>query len=137
MQFKINAPRIVHETIDGETVIIDSESGLYFNIEGSGVDLWQALAVGTRTSELITLFSQRYPEHASELPMLINQFVDELQQAQLITPSTDPSGSWSWSENSTSFQYPRLNQYTDMQELLLLDPIHEVDEQGWPLQPKA
>ena len=27
---------------------------------------------------------------------------------------------------------PRLDKYTDMQELLLLDPIHEVDERGWP-----
>jgi hypothetical protein len=27
---------------------------------------------------------------------------------------------------------PVLNKYTDMQDLLLLDPIHEVDERGWP-----
>jgi hypothetical protein len=25
-----------------------------------------------------------------------------------------------------------LQKFTDMQELLLLDPIHEVDERGWP-----
>ena len=25
-----------------------------------------------------------------------------------------------------------LGKYTDMQELLLLDPVHEVDEAGWP-----
>jgi hypothetical protein len=25
-----------------------------------------------------------------------------------------------------------LNKYTDMQDLLLLDPIHEVDAAGWP-----
>jgi hypothetical protein len=25
-----------------------------------------------------------------------------------------------------------LERYTDMQELLLLDPIHDVDESGWP-----
>jgi hypothetical protein len=25
-----------------------------------------------------------------------------------------------------------LQKYTDMADLLLLDPIHEVDEQGWP-----
>ncbi len=27
---------------------------------------------------------------------------------------------------------PALETYTDMQELLLLDPIHDVDETGWP-----
>jgi hypothetical protein len=25
-----------------------------------------------------------------------------------------------------------LERYTDMQELLLLDPIHDVDQTGWP-----
>jgi hypothetical protein len=27
---------------------------------------------------------------------------------------------------------PVLERYTDMQELLFLDPIHDVDESGWP-----
>ena len=31
---------------------------------------------------------------------------------------------------------PVLNSYTDMEELLLLDPIHDVDQAGWPM-PKA
>ena len=30
------------------------------------------------------------------------------------------------------FEAPILNKYNDMQELLLLDPIHDVDEAGWP-----
>ena len=27
-----------------------------------------------------------------------------------------------------------MEKYDDMQELLLLDPIHEVDEAGWPVK---
>ena len=30
------------------------------------------------------------------------------------------------------FEAPVLYTYTDMAELLLLDPIHDVDETGWP-----
>ena len=30
------------------------------------------------------------------------------------------------------FQEPALQKYTDMEDLLLLDPIHEVDDTGWP-----
>jgi hypothetical protein len=29
---------------------------------------------------------------------------------------------------------PLLRKYTDMRDLLLLDPIHDVDEQGWPVR---
>jgi len=30
------------------------------------------------------------------------------------------------------FTKPELHKFTDMQDLLLFDPIHEVDESGWP-----
>ena len=31
-----------------------------------------------------------------------------------------------------AFDPPRLEKYSDMQDYLLIDPIHEVDEPGWP-----
>ena len=31
----------------------------------------------------------------------------------------------------------RLNRYADMKDLLMLDPIHEVDEKGWPSKKEA
>jgi hypothetical protein len=31
-----------------------------------------------------------------------------------------------------AFQPPTLESYNDMQDLLLLDPIHDVDDMGWP-----
>ena len=33
---------------------------------------------------------------------------------------------------SIEFQLPKLNIYTDMEALLLADPIHEVESDGWP-----
>ena len=33
------------------------------------------------------------------------------------------------------FTNPVLEKFTDMAELLLLDPIHEVDDSGWPNKP--
>jgi hypothetical protein len=35
------------------------------------------------------------------------------------------------------YKIPVLNKYTDMQELLLLDPIHDVNAQGWPESPES
>jgi len=34
-----------------------------------------------------------------------------------------------------TFAEPVLTRYEDIQELLLIDPIHEVDEDGWPQRP--
>ncbi len=30
------------------------------------------------------------------------------------------------------FEPPKLAKYTNMSDLLMLDPVHDVDEQGWP-----
>jgi len=35
-------------------------------------------------------------------------------------------------QSVNAFEKPKLQKFTDMQDLLLLDPIHEVDEAGWP-----
>jgi hypothetical protein len=41
-------------------------------------------------------------------------------------PLPEPSG----------FEPPVLEKFTDMQDLILLDPVHEVDERGWPHVPR-
>jgi len=38
--------------------------------------------------------------------------------------------------DNARFQPPTLNKYTDMRDMLLLDPIHDVGESGWPV-PKS
>ncbi len=53
----------------------------------------------------------------------------------LIEPTDDPPLAESVPTPPTIRTYatPTLSKYTDMEELLLLDPIHEVDAQGWPI----
>ncbi len=35
-------------------------------------------------------------------------------------------------QDSLAFEAPKLEKFTDMQDLVLLDPVHEVDDVGWP-----
>ena len=43
-----------------------------------------------------------------------------------VTTQTTASG------ETSPFVTPTLSRYTEMQDLLLLDPIHDVDDSGWP-----
>jgi hypothetical protein len=73
---------------------------------------------------------------------LVQKFIDELQQEGLIVvkEKEESRGAIDLKTESKAegkkpdFEAPVLNRYTDMQDLLLLDPIHEVDETGWPIQ---
>jgi hypothetical protein len=71
----------------------------------------------------------------------VEAFIETLRRESLIVPlegepaksAAVPEQEASVSEKRPDFIPPKLRKYTDMQDLLLLDPIHEVDEQGWPI----
>lgn len=64
----------------------------------------------------------------------VTRFIAELARLNLIVPAELTADLTAEIEvpASDEFQPPALESYTDMQDLLLLDPIHEVDEMGWP-----
>jgi hypothetical protein len=67
----------------------------------------------------------------------VQRFLDELTAESLTERSTTsdaPSNADAPIPSAEQQPYtpPVLERYSDMQALLVLDPIHEVDEQGWP-----
>ena len=131
--FRINAPRVTHQTIDGETIIIDFENGAYFSIDGVGSVIWEAVAQNTSANAVIDLITKHYAGDNVEIKQAVEKFMIELQH-ESPDASTLPIPT---SATQPEFQTPMLTKYTDMQDLLLLDPIHDVDEQGWPLKKNA
>jgi hypothetical protein len=80
----------------------------------------------------------RYGVEAPTAQNAVDRFVSELSNEGIIVPlETDgpnghPPAAPEFATPPGAFGPPRLQKFTDMQELLLLDPIHEVDEAGWP-----
>lgn len=135
--FNIKKPDVVHETIDGETVIVNLENGVYYSLRSSGVDVWTLLEAGANLDELSKVLTERYEGSPEEIRRAITELLVALQQEGLVQVSStkrsddrvDPSPP---RNKKGKFEAPLLEKYSDMQELLLLDPIHEVDEEGWP-----
>jgi hypothetical protein len=75
---------------------------------------------------------------AAQIETAVSALLDELLQERLVVLGDDAEagrgavGAGATSAVSRSFTPPVLSRYTDMQDLLLLDPIHDVDETGWP-----
>jgi hypothetical protein len=141
-RIKINEPNIVHENIDGETVILNLDSGNYYSIVDVGADIWNYIEKGVPLSEILPLIRENYECFQGDEENVVNSFIEQLQQEGLIIPIDKKSAGsllpQNWKEQITAkeskavFNAPVLNKYTDMQDLLLLDPIHEVDATGWP-----
>ncbi|MGB0383506.1 MAG: PqqD family protein [Ardenticatenaceae bacterium] len=146
--FRISSSQVIEETIDNEVMIVDLESGNYYSLDKVGADIWHLIKMNEEASvrELVVSCAERYEGSHVEIENGVSQLVTELQQEKLIVAvqrngsSAIPNGKMSAHDRSQSekspFEVPILHKYTDMQDLLLLDPIHEVDETGWP-NPKA
>ena len=138
-RFRINTPTVTHETIDGEAVIINLDSGNYYSLIESGAMIWALLERGASASEVQNLVQQTYQGNAADIDHGVQELLAQLQQENLVVPVdgapavdlTEVLSSQNGHEKPV-FNAPALNKFSDMQELLLLDPIHDVDEAGWP-----
>ena len=137
-RFKVNEPDVVAESIDGEVIIINLNSGAYYSSLGTGGAIWEALVANHSIDETLDLLAAHYERPRSEIEAEVTHFVAQLLDEALLLESAEPVPvSGLELAQPASFETPVLSKYTDMQELLLLDPIHDVDPSiGWPF-PKA
>lgn len=40
VSYRLNTPDVIHETVDGEALIIHTPSGVYFSLQGSAEHVW-------------------------------------------------------------------------------------------------
>ena len=136
--FQINTPAVVSEIIDGEAVIINLKSGIYYSTEQVSSLLWSAIEQGKKYRQLLDLVKTGFPTVPEDLAA-IDPFIDELITHELIREAPTESAcalsdqvALPQVSGARDFRAPALNVYADMKDLLLLDPIHDVDEVGWP-----
>lgn len=130
-------PEIANEIFDGELVIANYKSGLYYSISVEGSWIWQGLAHGLTVSQIAQWLSGHFPGQASEIPTLVEEFVGKLLAENLILESSKGDSSVQKLPIVTGgvFKRPVIDRFDDLQELLLLDPVHDVDQTGWPRRP--
>ncbi len=133
----IHAPNIVHETLEGETIVIHLETGSYYSLTGSGAEIWDLVAQGPSLEQICAALARRHGRPESEISEAVESFLADLAGEGLITPSEPSSnGLAEGSDGQRPWEPPKLERFDDMRDFLLVDPIHEVDQTGWP-SPKS
>jgi hypothetical protein len=134
--YRTDLPNVMHELIDGEAVVANLDTGIYYGIEGIGAEIWDLLGGRGRGLDIVvSTIAARHPGQADQIEAGVSRFLAELHEEGLIrvvddgqpgepAPAPGPA--------STPFVPPIMAKYTDMEALLLADPIHEVDDEGWP-----
>jgi Coenzyme PQQ synthesis protein D (PqqD) len=140
--YQVNAPKVVYEAFEDETVLINLDTGNYYSFSGTGALIWDRIVSGEPIASIIEYLQERFADAADIAPS-VEDFVRELVKDNLIVKNSSGvvkniKQAKAQVASPTRFEKPVLQKYSDMQDLLLLDPIHEVDEMGWPhaLPPK-
>jgi Coenzyme PQQ synthesis protein D (PqqD) len=137
MRYQVNSGPVIGEVIDGEAVIINLTTGNYYSLNESGATIWESLARPTSLDEIVTRLTSHYDASAERAEADTRELLELLEREQLIVgaeengtpalPASEPAPS-----ARARYEPPRFEKHTDMQDLILLDPVHEVGEQGWP-----
>jgi hypothetical protein len=132
--FTTEAPKVISKQFDDEVVLANYDSGLYYSLADSGAAIWLALRAGASDQGIVASFTSRFPA-ASNAERDISAFIEQLLQEGLIASVEKGNETATPSlAQLQEFQPPALERFDDLKELLLLDPVHDVDDAGWPVK---
>jgi hypothetical protein len=137
-RFVLNSPAVIGEAIDGEVMVINLVSGIYYNLTGTAAAAWPLLAAGLTLDEIVARLREACGVDTGVLARDLAVFVDSLA-AEAIVRVADEGVAPTPAPPVTAAPYTgfALNRYDDMRALLVVDPVHEVGDFGWPHKPEA
>ena len=140
-RFRLNQPPVVAEAIDGEVMIINLDSGAYYSVSGAGALVWKRLVEGETTAALVADALSRFDVDGATLAGDVDRFVADLVTEGVLVPIDDASDAQREQRTDSrgaarlpkaTYDGLRFERYDDMRALLVVDPVHEVGEFGWP-----
>ena len=144
---KVPEGKVVSQIIDGEAIIINMETGCYYSLDNVGAEIWRCIEEALTVPEIMSAVEMHYDCRGINVQEEVGRLLSELRTEELVedfigngeietAQSLPPHGQRKDGELPV-FQSPRLEKHTDMREFLLVDPIHHVDDRGWPSQRKT
>jgi len=131
----IDGERFVHQTVDGEVLVIDTKAGIYFNIGGAAARLWPLIAAGTTPGALRTAAEGAFAAPADSVRAEVDAVLKRLEDEGIVRPGF-PAAAQPPALSNGPLEAARIERYDDMRDLLTLDPIHDTADTGWPNVPR-
>ncbi|MBL8785496.1 MAG: PqqD family protein [Deltaproteobacteria bacterium] len=127
-------PGLAWDAFPDEVVAIDVERGLYFNLTDAGAELFAAFAEPCSPADaLATLLVTFEPGPTFEAD--VAALIAELVTQGLLVPAEGPSNPPRPKAPPAARRVPKslaLERHEDLQDLLVIDPVHEATDEGWP-----
>ena len=134
--FLFNESKVFADYADAQYVILNHVTGEYYSFDKPSSSVLLALTSGCSRDDVVQALLQRYGQdcRAGEK---VDRLIADLSEQEIVLPGGGTEGDTSsFVKDMETDTLPELGfeRFTDVADLLLMDPIHEVDEaMGWPV----
>ena len=135
LEFTIDSREVAHERLDGEVIAVHLPSGRYFSMCATSADLWFLVSSGVVRGSWREILEKEY---LSAVPQEdLDLFATMCFEFGLVKEATDdavlvPSATLPDDMARTGWTSPTIEAFDDLQDLILVDPVHETSDFGWP-----
>lgn len=133
--YKLNEEKMFFDIADGQAVVINFVTGMYYGTNALGSVVLERLIKGNDTARILTAV-EALPGCPSDMGERMDKFVSKLLETEIIVNGEVVDGGDEPMDESVADEGfdLTLDEFAEVQDLLLADPIHDVDvEQGWPI----
>ena len=128
-----NTPDVVFENFGDEIILLHLQSGSYYTLNPTAMYYWECVSQGVAPADAAERLQADYPDSpaAADLEVLLSEFLAE----NLLRPSATRRAIGEITIATVlppKYLGPEMTRYNDLTEMLLLDPVHDVGEAGWP-----
>ncbi len=135
-RYSIFDNNIINDIFGEEVVLVNLESGVYYSLRSSATQIWKRIINQYSIEEIVNDLKVIYQADQKELSIEVQQFIQSLLEKKIIKASDFDNKinvESSPEIEKVAFSSPLIETFSDMQEILLLDPVHDVDKAGWPI----
>ena len=134
MKYRLNEDKVFADITDNVAIIINSETAIYYSLNELGTYIFENITSGVDTDTLIEEVKKF--NNSQEVVDNLDNFVKELLDYEILLEGNDLTSDLIGNITDDivikdGFNFV-ITPYNDAEELLLVDPIHDVkDETGW------
>jgi hypothetical protein len=124
-RYRVNKDEITAKVLDGEAIVINLTDGVYYSLEGTGALAWAMAVTGSSAKEIAAELAGRYHAPLESVRADVDHLLEQLMAERLLLPGAPDDAPGTLPEGlveSGDYAPPELEKYTDMSEMLALDP---------------
>ena len=133
--YKLNDEKMFYDMAEGQAIVINFTSGMYYGTSSLGSAVLDALLSGASVNAALNAV-KALPGRPEDNDAQMDAFIKALFDKEVIV-EIDGEGNDTVNIDASALNdgfVLTVDEFTEVQDLIMADPVHDVDvEQGWPI----